>query len=120
MKIPKINVPEGKKGLVKGILGVAIALLVAGLGLELSNNDWDLGRLLETGSLTESKVLRDKEGNVVTTGGKATDEYNCADFATQVEAQTFYDRAGGVSKDTNRLDGDADGVACEDLPLEQQ
>ena len=29
---------------------------------------------------------------------------------------TFFDKAGGVSKDTNRLDGDNDGEACESLP----
>ena len=61
--------------------------------------------------------MRDKQGNVVTDGsGKATDAYNCSDFSTQVEAQRFYVNAGGVSKDTNRLDGDQDGTACEELP----
>jgi hypothetical protein len=63
--------------------------------------------------------MRDKNGNVVpdgTAGAKYTDEYNCADFSTQPESQAFFDKAGGVTKDTNRLDGDKDGVACEDLP----
>ncbi|MBU0998120.1 excalibur calcium-binding domain-containing protein [Patescibacteria group bacterium] len=60
--------------------------------------------------------MRDKEGNVVTSGGKYTDEYNCDDFKTQIEAQEFFDKSGGVSEDTNRLDGDKDGIACESLP----
>jgi hypothetical protein len=65
----------------------------------------------------ETKVMRNKLGDVVTDGsGKATDEYNCSDFATQPEAQAFFEKAGGVSKDTNRLDGNKDGVACQDLP----
>lgn len=101
----------------KGVIGAVIVLLVGALGLELTNTDFDLGKLLSGSSLSESKVMRDTQGNVVTDGtGKATDAYNCSDFATQAEAQRFYDKAGGVGKDTNRLDGDQDGVACEDLP----
>ena len=60
--------------------------------------------------------MRDKEGNVVTSGGKYTDEYNCADFSTQPEAQRFFKNSGGPTKDTNNLDGDKDGIACEALP----
>lgn len=100
----------------KVLLGV-IALLLGALGLELSNTDFDLGKLAETGSLSESKVKRDIDGNIVTDGtGKGADEYNCDDFKTQVQAQKFYTNAGGVSKDTNRLDGDKNGLACQDLP----
>jgi hypothetical protein len=64
--------------------------------------------------------MRDKEGNAVQSGGKYTDEYNCADFTTQAEAQKFFVNAGGVSKDMNNLDGDNDGVACESLPKGNQ
>jgi hypothetical protein len=69
-------------------------------------------------TVQEAKVLRDKQGNVVTdsTLGKATNEYNCSDFKTQGEAQTFFDNAGGIKGDTNRLDGNKDGMACQDLP----
>ncbi len=96
-----------------------IALLMVGLGMEATNTDYDLGKMMETKSLSESKVLRDKSGNVVpagTTGAKYTDEYNCDDFATQPEAQRFFMNAGGVKGDTNRLDGNKDGDACESLP----
>jgi micrococcal nuclease len=41
---------------------------------------------------------------------------NCADFATQAEAQAFFVAAGGPTRDPHRLDGDGDGVACEALP----
>jgi hypothetical protein len=99
----------------KILLGVLVVLFGA-LGLEMSNNDFDVEKLVETGSFSESRVLRDKSGNVVTEGGKFEDEYNCADFTTQIEAQTFFDKAGGVSKDFNRLDGNKDGQACESLP----
>lgn len=122
MAIPKIkplaNASDSTKKVAKPILIILIGILLAALGLESTNNDWDLGKLLSGSSMSEAKVMRDKEGNVVTSGGKYTDEYNCDDFKTQEEAQKFYVNAGGVSKDTNRLDGDKDGEACESLPKE--
>lgn len=129
--------PSRKIG--KGLLGVAIVILLGAFGLELGNTDFDLNALLSGASASDSKierdangnlerdasgnfvtrVLRDKEGNAVAAdanGAKYTDEYNCSDFATQPEAQAFFIKAGGKQKDTNRLDGDGDGIACEDLP----
>lgn len=119
-KIPKFkplaDAPESKKKIIKPVLLGILALLLGAFGLEASNNDWDLGKLLSGSTLEEAKVMRDKEGNVVTTGGKYTDEYNCADFKTQPQAQRFFTNAGGPSTDTNNLDGDNDGDACEALP----
>jgi F0F1-type ATP synthase assembly protein I len=99
-----------------------IALLLVGVGLEVNNTDYDLGKMMETKSLSESKVLRDKEGNMVTDSGlgKAANEYNCDDFSTQPEAQRFFERVGGPSKDVNRLDGNNDGIACQSLPTGAQ
>lgn len=98
------------------MIGIMLLLFV-GLGMEVSNTDYDLGKMIETKSVSESKVMRDNEGNVVTDGsGKATDEYNCEDFTTQPRAQAFFEKVGGVGKDTNRLDGNKDGVACQNLP----
>lgn len=105
----------------KLLIGIG-SLLGIGVGLEATGNDIDLGKLMETGSLSASRVLRDKDGNVVDASSplaknaKYTDEYNCSDFATQSEAQKFFDNAGGVAGDVNRLDGDKDGEACESLP----
>ena len=119
MGIPKFkplaNASENTKKVVKSVLLGALALLLGAFGLEASNNDWDLGKLLSGSSISEAKVMRDKDGNIVTTGGKYTDEYNCADFETQPGAQKFFTNAGGPSTDTNRLDGDNDGEACEGL-----
>ena len=115
-------------------------LLLAGLGLEATNTDVDLGTLMETGSVSESQIERDEDGNLMTTeeggfmtsiwrdmngnevpegtvGAKGEDQYNCDDFATQGEAQVFFDNAGGVENDVNRLDGNKDGVACQALPV---
>jgi len=44
------------------------------------------------------------------TSAAATD-YDCADFANQAEAQEYL-----LPGDPYRLDGDDDGIACEDLP----
>ena len=38
-------------------------------------------------------------------------DYDCADFSSQAEAQEYL-----LPGDPHRLDGDSDGVACEDLP----
>lgn len=120
------------------MVGVGTVLLIA-LGFEVGNTDVDLGSVFQGESLSDSvierdvegnletaadgglltRVLRDKEGNVVaagTAGAKYTDEYNCDDFATQPEAQRFFEKAGGIEGDVNRLDGNKDGVACQALP----
>lgn len=107
-------------------LVIAFIALLAALGLEVSQNDWDLGKMWETKSLQESKISRDEQGNVlfdkfgnITTDksmGKTADDYNCDDFSTQPEAQTFFLKVGGTDNDLNRLDGDKDGEACESLP----
>ncbi len=127
-----------KRKFSKGILGIVIVLLLGALGMEVSNTDLDLGSLLSGESVSDSvierdidgnlnrtedggfvtRVMRDREGNVVESGqpgAKYTDEYNCDDFATQLEAQRFYEKAGGVEGDTNRLDGDKNGEACQSL-----
>lgn len=48
-------------------------------------------------------------------GGSIGDR-NCDDFATQREAQRFFERGGGPQRDPHGLDSDGDGVACEELP----
>ena len=120
------------------LVGVGTVLLIA-LGLEVAETDVDLGTLVETGSISDSVIERDEDGNLATSetgelitkiwrdangnevaegtpGAKGEDEYNCDDFATQPEAQRFFANAGGVANDVNRLDGNKDGVACQALP----
>ncbi len=143
MPIPKFkpvaNASPGSKKVIKGVLVGLLAILAGAFGLEASNNDWDLGKIVKGSSPSDAKILRDekgnvrrdangnivtrvtrdKDGNIVpdgTSGAKYTDEYNCADFTTQAQAQTFFDKAGGAGHDTNNLDGDNDGAACESLP----
>ena len=51
-------------------------------------------------------------------GGHASAaDRDCADFATQAEAQHYFkSRGGGPAHDVDRLDADHDGIACESLP----
>lgn len=58
-----------------------------------------------------------------TSGGTSTfvpanpDDKDCPDFATQAEAQTYFEAGGGSSTyNFDRLDSDHDGMACERLP----
>ena len=105
---------------------IAFIALLAAFGLEVSQKDWDLGKLWQTKSFQQSQVSRDEKGNIlfdkfgnITTDsakGKKADEYNCDDFASQPEAQAFFEKVGGVGNDVNRLDGNKDGEACESLP----
>jgi len=41
---------------------------------------------------------------------------DCANFRSQRAAQFFFLKHGGPRYDPDRLDGDDDGVACEDNP----
>lgn len=43
-------------------------------------------------------------------------DYDCSNFSTQKEAQTFFESQDGPSSDPHQLDRDKDGVVCETLP----
>jgi len=124
MQIPKFKpLAEGSeksKNVFKYILSGGLIVLLTALGLEVSNNDYDLGKILEGSSWKDAKVMRDKDGNVVTDGtGKYTNDYNCDDFDSQDQAQRFFDKVkADTGEDPNRLDRDKDTMACEDLPKE--
>lgn len=65
---------------------------------------------------------KDPNQNPANTGATGTDDANqskghmksCSDFATQEEAQAYYD--AHQSEDVSHLDGDHNGKACEKLP----
>jgi hypothetical protein len=40
---------------------------------------------------------------------------DCSDFHSWREAQHYFKKHGGPRHDPDRLDGDHDGIACEDL-----
>ena len=98
------------------MLGIGIVLF-ATLGLEMTNTDVDLGTLVETGSLSESVIQRDEDGNAIYGAMCEENVYNCGDFATQPEAQEVYDTCTtSENRDRHGLDRDGDGVACQSLP----
>ncbi|OGC45248.1 hypothetical protein A2V49_01450 [candidate division WWE3 bacterium RBG_19FT_COMBO_34_6] len=118
-KIPKLkvlaNAGSGTKKGLKYLFGVLILILLGAFGLEATNNDWDLGKLMSGESMSEAKIKRDANGNFLLESCKE-DVYNCANFDTQPEAQEVLDKCGGAGYDINNLDGDKDNVACENLP----
>jgi Excalibur calcium-binding domain len=98
------------------MIGVGIVLLAA-LGMEVSNTDLDLGKLVETGSVEESLIKRDSSGNPIFGATCEENVYNCGDFKTQSEAQEVYDTCHtSENPDRHGLDRDGDGVACQSLP----
>jgi hypothetical protein len=104
----------------KAILGVVIALLVGAFGMEATNNDYDVGKIIETKSFSAAKIERDASGNLVNVDAFCNaqeSDYNCADFTTQAEAMSVYNRCKTLGKnmDIYRLDGDKDGLVCESL-----
>jgi len=104
---------------VKNTALVAGGIAVTAGALEVADTDFDLKTLFETGSLKESLLQRDADGNLANIGmicdAQEADyyDYNCSDFLTQPEAQKVYEACG---TDVNRLDGDKDGIVCEALP----
>jgi hypothetical protein len=102
---------------VRWLMIAVIVMLLVALGLESKNTDYDLGKMMKTGSLKESRVSRDDKGNLVIGSMCSEGVYNCDDFLTQPEAQRVYEECKfSKGNDPHRLDGDSDGVACESLP----
>lgn len=98
------------------MVGIGIVLLAA-LGLEMSNTDIDLGKAIETGSIEEAIIDRDKNGNLIFGAACEENLYNCSNFSTQPEAQEVYDTCYTTERpDRHGLDRDGDGVACQSLP----
>jgi hypothetical protein len=101
------------------MVGAAVVLFGA-LGLEMSNTDIDLGKMIETGSIKESIIKRTAEGNIAI--GAVCDEgnvYNCSDFVNQQEAQEVFEACDWGKNDIHGLDRDKNGVACQGLPSAQ-
>lgn len=109
-------------------LWIILILLVSAFGVEYFDYDVDLGKLWETGSVSESRVEH-KNGIKIFGEDCASNNLNCADFKTQWEAQEKYDYCADKIADDNQttkenirsidvygLDRDKDGIVCEALP----
>ncbi len=98
------------------MIGIGVVLLVA-LGLEATSTDVDLGKLIETGSLSESMIQRDENGKPLYGATCEENVYNCSNFKTQPEAQEVYDTCTSAeNRDRHGLDKDGNGQACQSLP----
>ncbi len=114
-------------GKAKVVLWIILILLFAAFGTEYFDYDVDLGRLWDTGSVSESRVSHKKWLNIF--GSDCIDNnLNCANFQTQGEAQVKYNMcADKIAADNNTtkenvrnidvygLDRDKDGIVCESL-----
>lgn len=94
------------------ILGLMAVLLVA-LGMEVSDNDFDVQKLIETGSFSESKVNVTENGHWLINECQSKTNFNCDNFKYQDEAQELFNACGGVENDIHGLDRDKDGIVCE-------
>lgn len=99
-------------------IGALIVTILVALGLEVSGTDWDLGKLIETGSLEESRVEQTKSGHWLIGEECQKEKMNCINFETQQDAQDLFEKCGGLENDIHRLDGDNDGKVCEALPTQ--
>jgi len=112
----------------KVVLWIILILLVSAFGVEYFDYDVDLGKLWETGSVSDSRVEH-KNGMKIFGEDCASNNLNCDDFKTQPEAQKKYlycadkiaadnDTTGEIvrSIDVYGLDRDKDGIVCEALP----
>jgi hypothetical protein len=109
----------------KVAVGAMIAVLLGAFGMEVAGTDYDVAKIIETGSFAAAKIERDPAtGNLLPASVDAfcnatEKDYNCADFKTQPEAQGVYERCKtlGQNMDVYGLDGDKDGKVCEALPV---
>lgn len=97
------------------IVGLFV-LLITALGLEISGNDWDLVKLIETGSSQESRVEKTAGGHWLIGEECQKEKFNCTNFEYQEDAQDLFEKCGGLENDIHGLDRDKDGLVCEVLP----
>jgi hypothetical protein len=106
----------------KVLFGGLLALVLGAGYMESKNTDYDVKKLVQTGSFEKAKLKRDENGSLVNIeefcNSKEID-YNCSDFKNQVEAMEVYNKCKSVGKDMDAygLDRDKDGKVCESLPL---
>ncbi len=96
------------------ILGLMGVLLVA-IGMEVADTDFDVQKLIETGSFSESRVKVTENGTWLINECKSKTNFNCDNFKYQEEAQELFEACGGVDNDIHGLDRDKDGIVCESL-----
>lgn len=90
-----------------------IVLLLGATALEVSDTDFDVQKLIETGSFAESKVNVTENGVWLIDECKSKTNFNCDNFKYQDEAQDLFDACGGIENDIHGLDRNKNGIVCE-------
>lgn len=90
-----------------------IGILLVAVGMEVTENDFDVQKLIETGSFAESRVNVTENGTWLIGACQERVNFNCDNFTYQEEAQQMYEDCGGVENDIHGLDRDKDGIVCE-------
>lgn len=91
-------------------------------GLERQAREAKRGLWSASGPVAPWEWRRERSGrqqaprNLRQPDGPREADCDCSDFRTQAEAQAFFEAAGGPQRDPYHLDGDGDGIACENLP----
>ncbi len=86
----------------------------AGLWEDCGGADTPLGITPITNEAPET--VQANSGASTDNGIASGADQDCGDFATQSEAQFFFESQGGPASDPHRLDQNRDGAACESLP----
>jgi hypothetical protein len=114
-------------GKMKGLLLVLMVVVLGAIGLQATDYDLDLETLWKSGNIQESRVEAKNGVKIIGTACQSNN-LNCADFATQGDAQAKYETCGDkIAKDNKQdraairsldiygLDKDKDGTVCESL-----
>jgi hypothetical protein len=75
------------------ILAMMVVLLGA-LGMEMTGTDFDVQKLVETGSFSESRLDQTSDGTWIYSDDCKREMFNCSNFSTQVEAQELFESCG--------------------------
>ena len=98
------------------LLAATALILMTALGLEVSGTDFDVQKLIQTGSFQESKIEKTEGGTWLIGEECQKEKMNCSNFEYQQDAQDLFEKCGGLDNDVHGLDGDNDGIVCEALP----
>ncbi len=87
----------------------------AGLWKECGGADTPLGST-PVANKSPSAAPPASTGAITPSGIAPIGDQDCGDFATQDQAQAFFESQGGPASNPHQLDQNGDGVACESLP----
>lgn len=92
--------------MIKRTLALVSCLTLVGCGAPNSSTSFNPN---DASSVGVSRFVRSADAP----RAEATSDRNCSDFASEAEAQRFFQSAGGPVSDPHDLDRDGDGFACE-------